>query len=159
MHTATTLRLSHLSIYAALALHTLALSTLLTPHSHTTDQSGYRIIDRARDRDRIYLAQIASQSFFPEAGLNEREKEERRSVPLPRPRPPSNPYITRHAPPRHRRLRRTHAPAPSKTRSPNWNLLPAGRARGNEQRETSRTRGEEAPARATNGPRTEQSSE
>ena len=82
MHTATTLRLYHLSIYAALALHTLALSTLLTPHSHTTDQSGYRIIDRARDRDRIYLAQIASQSFFPEAGLNEREKEESRSVPL-----------------------------------------------------------------------------
>ena len=84
MHTATTLRHSHLSICATLALHTLALSTLLTLHSytHTTYQSGYRIIDRARDRDRIYLAQIASQSFFPEAGLNEREKEESRSVPL-----------------------------------------------------------------------------
>ena len=82
MRTATTLPLSHVNIYAALALHPLALSTLLTPHSHTTDQSGYRIIDRARDRDRIYLAQIASQSFFPEAGLNEREKEESRSVPL-----------------------------------------------------------------------------
>lgn len=52
------------------------------PCHDTTDQSGYRIIDRARDRDRIYLAQIASQSFFPEVGLNEREKEESRSVPL-----------------------------------------------------------------------------